>query len=161
MVLHDYEICEAEYPGAIFAMSVTDQDEVDFFAHAPYEKYGATEHAGLSPMFFEVTVRGRLEPDEEKRPAITLKAPQNIREYFEYKNVPEEEWSSATYARMVRDEYIRVARTLVGTGMPHETIVLVDRLQEFFPGEPDLASAEPFSLGLLASQPITERPARQ
>jgi hypothetical protein len=155
VVLHDYETCEAQYPGAIFAMSVTDRDEVDFFSHAPYERYGATEHAGLSPMFFEVAVRGRMEPDEEKRPAITLKAPQNIREYFEFKDVPEEERSAASYARMVHDEYIRVARKLVDTGMPPETVVLLDRLQEFFPDEPDLAKAEPFSLGLLASQKIS------
>ena len=155
IVLHDYETCEAKYPGAIFAMSVTDRDEVDFFSHAPYEKYGATEHAGLSPMFFEVAVRGRMEPDEEKRPAITLKAPQNSREYFEYKDVPEEERSAASYARMVHDEYIRVARKLVDTGMPPETVVLIDRLQEFFRDEPDLAKAEPFSLGLLASQAVS------
>jgi hypothetical protein len=156
LVLHDYERCEAQYPGAIFAMSVTDGDEVDLFSHGPYERYGPTEHAGLSPMFFEVAVRGRMEPNEEKKPAITLKAPQNIREYFEFKDVPDEERSAASYARMVRDEYIRVARKLVDTGMPPETIVLLDRLQEFFPDAPELARAEPFSLGLLASQPITE-----
>jgi hypothetical protein len=160
LVLHDYEICEAQYPGAIFAMSVTDRDEVDLFSHSPYEKYGATEHAGLSPMFFEVAVRGRMEPDEQRQPAITLKAPQNIREYFEYKDVPEDERSAATYARMVRDEYVRVARTLVETGMPPETTVLVDRLQEFFPGEPELAKAEPFSVGFLARQPIAGGPGR-
>jgi hypothetical protein len=158
IVLHDYRICEAQYPGAIFAMSVTDQDKVDLFSHAPYERYGATEHAGLSPMFFEVTVRGRMEPDEEKKPVITLKAPQNIREYFEFKDVDEEERSRAAYVRLVHDEYIRVARKLVETGMPPETTVLVDRLQEFFPDEPDLAAAEPFSLGLLASQPLAGRP---
>lgn len=152
IILHDYEICEAQYPGAIFAMSVTGHDEVDLFSHAPYERYGATEHAGLSPMFFEVTVRGRLEPDEEKRPTLTLKAPSTLREYFEYKDVPEEEWSAAMFARMVRDEYIRVARTLVETGMPPTTVVLVDRLHEFFPDEPDLTKAEPFTLDLLASR---------
>ena len=160
IVLRDYEICEAQYPGAIFAMSVTDQEEVDLFSHAPYERYGATEHAGLSPMFFEVTVRGRMEPDEEKRPTITLKAPQNVREYFEYKGVPDEERSAAAFVRMVHDEYIRVARTLAETGMPPETVVLVDRLQEFFPGEPDLARAEPFSLGLLAGQHLKAEPGR-
>jgi hypothetical protein len=142
-------------------MSVTDEGEVDLFSHAPYERYGATEHAGLSPMFFEVAVRGRMEPAEEKRPTITLKAPQNIREYFEYKDVPDEERSAASYARMVHDEYIRVARKLVETGMPPDTVVLVDRLQEFFPDEPDLARAEPFSLGLLASQTVNERPVRK
>jgi hypothetical protein len=154
IILHDYDICEAQYPGAIFAMSVTEQDDVEFFSHAPYEKYGATEHAKLSPMFFEATPRGRLEPDEEKRPTLTLKAPQSLREYFEFKNVPEEERSAATFGRMVRDEYIRVARKLVETGMPPDTVVLIDRLHEFFPGELDLAEAEPFSLGLLASRPV-------
>jgi hypothetical protein len=43
--------------------------------------------------------------------------------------------------------------------MPPETIVLIDRLQEFFPDEPDLAKAEPFSLDVLASRPVAERPA--
>jgi hypothetical protein len=156
IVLRDYEVCEAEYPGAIFAMSVTDQDEVDFFTHAPYERYGATEHAKLSPMFFEVALRGRMEPDEEKKPIITLKAPQNIREYLESKNVPEEQRTAASYVRLVHDEYIRVARKLVETGMPPETVVLLDRLREFFPDDPDLVTAEPFSLGVLASQRIRE-----
>ena len=61
---------------------------------------------------------------------------------------------------MVHDEYIRVARKLVETGMPPDTVVLVDRLQEFFPNQPELVEAEPFSLGVLASQPITEWPVR-
>lgn len=158
LVLRDYEICEARYPGAIFAMSVTERGTVDFFVHAPYERYGATEHAKLSPMFFEVAVRGRMEPDEEKQPVITLKAPQNIREYFVYKDVPEEDWSAAEYGRMVRDEYVRVARALVGTGMPPQITVLVDRLREFFPEAPELAEEEPFPLGVLAKQPLPERP---
>jgi hypothetical protein len=109
-------------------------------------------------MFFEATPRGRLEPDEEKRPTLTLKAPQSLREYFEFKGVPEEEWSAATFGRMVRDEYIRVARKLVETGMPPDTVVLIDRLQEFFPDEPDLAQAEPFSLDVLAGRPVATRP---
>jgi hypothetical protein len=106
-------------------------------------------------MFFEVTVRGRLEPDAEKRPVLTLKAPQNIREYFEYKNVPEEERSFGAYVRLVHDEYVRVARHLLGTGIPPDTLVLVDRLQEFFPGAPELAGADPLSLTRVASQPLT------
>jgi hypothetical protein len=161
IILRDYETCEAQYPGAIFAMSVTEQEKVDFFAHAPYERYGATEHAKLSPMFYEVAVRGRLEPDEEKKPVLTLKAPQNIRDYFEFKLLPEDDWSAASYARMVHDEYIRVARKLVETGMPADTTVLLDRLQEFFAKEPALVQAEPFALGLLASQQLTEWPVRE
>lgn len=159
IVLRDYEICEAQYPGAIFAMAITDHGEVDFFAHAPYERYGATEHAKLSPMFFEVAVRGRMEPDEDRRLVITLKAPQNLREYFEFKEVPDDQRSAASFARMVHDEYIRVARALVDTGMPPDTTVLVDRLQEFFPDAPGLISAEPFALGLLATQSLAKGPA--
>ena len=79
-------------------------------------------------MFYEVAVRGRLEPDEEKRPVLTLKAPQNMREYFEFKDVPEDARSAASFARMVHDEYIRVARALVQTGMPPETIVPAPRM---------------------------------
>jgi hypothetical protein len=56
---------------------------------------------------------------------------------------------------MVHDEYIRVARKLIETGMLPETGVLLDRLQKFFPDEPELAKAEPFSLGLFASQRLT------
>ena len=41
-------------------------------------------------MFFQATVRGRLEEDEEKRPVLILKAPQNVREYFDFKELPEE-----------------------------------------------------------------------
>ena len=156
LILHDYETCEAQYPGAIFAMSVTEGDEVEFFSHAPYERYGATEHAKLSPMFFEATPRGRLEPDEEKRPTLTLKAPQSLREFFEFKNVAEEDRNAAIFGRMVREEYIRIARRLIETGMPPDTVVLIDRLREFFPDEPDLAKAEPFSLEVLASRPLAE-----
>jgi len=151
-LLDDYERSDAQYPGAIFAMSVPGQGQTDCFSHAPYEKYWSIQHEDLLPMLCDVTVRGRLEPDEEKTPIITLKAPQNIRDYFEYKNVPEEERSPERYVRMVHDEYIRVARELIETGMPPETGVLLDRLQRFFPDEPELGKVEPFPLGLLASQ---------
>jgi hypothetical protein len=87
-----------------------------------------------------------------------LKAPQNLREFFEFKNVAEEDRSAAIFGRMVREEYIRIARKLVETGIPPETVVLVDRLREFFPDEPDLANAEPFSLDVLASRPLAEAP---
>jgi hypothetical protein len=154
LILRDYEQSDSQYPGSIFAMSVTDQGETDLFSHRPYEKYWSVQHEDLTPMFFEVVVRGRLEPDEEKRPTLTLKAPQNMREYFEYRNVAEQERNPELFARMVHDEYIRVARKLVETGISPETGILVDRLQKFFPEDSDLVKTEPFSLGLLACQPI-------
>ena len=81
-----------------------------------------------------------------------MKAPLSVREYFEFKNVPEDERSPELYVRKVHDEYIRVARKLIETGMPPETGVLIDRLQRFFPEDPALAKMEPFPLGLLANQ---------
>jgi hypothetical protein len=155
-ILRDYGKSDAEYPGAIFLMSVTDAEEVDFFVHAPYEKYWNIEHEDLSPFFFEASVRGRLEPGEEKTPILTLKAPQSIREYFEFKNVPDEQRCPELYLRMVRNEYILVARELIKTGIPPDTGVLLDRLQKFFPGDSELTTSEPFSLRLLASRDLSQ-----
>jgi hypothetical protein len=56
---------------------------------------------------------------------------------------------------MVHDEYIRIARKLIGTGLSPEIAVLLDGLQKFFPGRDDLAKMEPFSLELLAKQVLT------
>jgi hypothetical protein len=152
-ILNDYERSDAVYPGAIFLMSVTDAEEVDFFLHAPYEKFWNIEHEDLSPFFFEASVRGRLEPGEEKTPILTLKAPQNLGAYFEFKNVPEEARCLELYLRMVRNEYILVARKLIQTGISADTEVLLDRLQRFFSDDPELAR-EPFPLSLLASQDL-------
>jgi hypothetical protein len=155
LLLADYERSEADHPGAIFSMSITDQGETDCFQHAAYEKYWDIVHEDLSPMFFEAVVRGRVEQSEDRTPIITLKAPQNIREYFEYKKVPENRRSAELYVLMVHDEYIRVARRLIETGMPPDTPVLLDRLQKFFPDEPELGKVEPFRLDLLAGQRLT------
>jgi hypothetical protein len=110
MVYSDYQSSEAPFPGCIFAISVTEDDKVDFLTHKPYERYWNITHEDLSPMFFESTVRGRLEEDEEKRPVVTFKAPQSVMEHFEFKNVPEKERGREKYVQMVHDEYIRIAR---------------------------------------------------
>ncbi len=155
MIYRDYEISEAPFPGCIFAISVTEDDKVDFLTHKPYERYWNITHEDLSPMFFESTVRGRLEEDEEKMPVVTLKAPQSVMEYFEFKNVPEKERGREKYVQMVHDEYIRITRKLIGTGLSPEITVLLDGLQKFFPGRDDLAKMEPFSLELLAREALT------
>jgi hypothetical protein len=124
-ILEDYRTSESSHPGSIFAMAVTDDDQVDYFTHRPYERLWGITHEDLSPMFFQATVRGRLEEDEEKRPVLILKAPQNMREYFDFKELPEGERGAETYNRMVHDEYIRIARKLIATGMDPETGVLL------------------------------------
>ena len=155
MVYRDYEVSDAQFPGSIFGISVTEDEKVDFFTHRPYEQYWEITHEDLSPMFFESTVRGRLEQDEEQKPVLTLKAPQSIREFFEYKDVPEKERSPQKYVQMVRDEYIRVARKLVQTGLPPESGVLLDNLEKFFPDRDDLVKAEPFEVEILAKEGLT------
>jgi hypothetical protein len=154
-VLEDYRISEAASPGCIFAMAVNEKNEVDFFTHRPYEKLWNITHEDLSPMFFEATVRGRLEEDRERQAVLVLKAPQNVREYFEFKEVPEAERNAATHVRMVHDEYIRIGRKLAGSGMDAGITVHLTDLKKFFPDRPDLVEAEPFTLEVLAAEPLS------
>jgi signal transduction histidine kinase len=153
-IAEDYRISESAPPGSIFAMAVTEDDRVDFFTHRPYERLWGITHEDLSPMFFQATVRGRLEQDEERRPVLILKAPQNVREYFEFKEVPEKERSAETYRRMVHDEYIRIARKLIDTGMDPETGTLLTDIPKLFPGRPELEK-EPLELRVVAEQKLT------
>jgi signal transduction histidine kinase len=154
-ILEDYRVSESDHPGSIFAMAVTDDDEVDYFTHRPYERLWGITHEDLSPMFFQATVRGRLEEDEEKRPVLILKAPQNVREYFDFKELPEGKRSAEAYNRMVHDEYIRIARKLVATGMDPETGVLLTDIPKLFPGCTALLEREPIELRVLADQRLT------
>jgi two-component sensor histidine kinase len=155
LVWNDFHACEAEHPGCIFAMAVTEEDRVEFFTHRPYERFYNINHEDLSPMFFEATIRGRLEEDDDKEPVLILKSPQNVRDYFEFKEVPEARRSAELYERMVRDEYVRIGRTLAATGLPPETRVLLSDLARFFGDSPELIAAEPFALALLAEQPVS------
>jgi hypothetical protein len=124
-------------------------------AHRPYDRYWNMNHEDLSPMFFESTVRGRLEEDDERRPLLILKEPQSVREYFEFKSVPEKERNPERHVQMVHDEYIRIARRLIDTGLSPQIAVELTGLQKFFPGQDELVKAEPFPLSLLAKQPLT------
>jgi hypothetical protein len=154
-LLEDCRASDSDHPGSIFAMAVTDGDEVDYFTHRPYERLWGITHEDLSPMFFQATVRGRLEADEEKRPVLILKAPQNVREYFDFKELPEEKRSAEAYNRMVHDEYIRIARKLIATGMDGETGVLLTDIPKLFPGSAALLEKEPIELRVLADERLT------
>ena len=133
---------------------VTEEDHVEFFTHRPYERYYNINHEDLSPMFFEATVRGRLEEDDDKEPVLILKSPQNVRDYFEFKSVAENRRSAELFEQMVRDEYVRIGRTLAETGLPAETRVLLSDLGRYFADSPELLAAEPFPLSLLARQEV-------
>jgi hypothetical protein len=154
-ILEDYRSSDAPHPGSVFAIAVTEDDQVDYFTHRPYERLWSMTHEDLSPRFFEATVRGRLEEDEEKRPVLILKAPQNIREYFDFKEVPEDRRSADIYNRMVHDEYIRIARKLIASGMEGGMGVLLTDIPKLFPGCQALLEREPVELEVLAAQKLS------
>ncbi len=154
-ILHSYRASEAEFPGAIFAMAVTEENRIEFFTQRPYERLWNISHEDLSPMFFEATVRGRLEESEDKTPTLILKAPQNVREYFEFKEVPEDTRNSGLFVRMVHDEYIRIARKLMETGMDGGVGVHLTDTRKFFPGRSELIEREPFPLRVLAEEKLS------
>jgi hypothetical protein len=154
-VYDDYRSSQATYPGSIFAIAVTEANVIDFFTHRPYERHWNITHEDLSPMFYLATMRGRIEEDDEKTPCLILKAPQNAHEYFEFKELPESERSGETFLRMVHDEYIRVARKLIKTGLPSDLGVQLTDLPKFFPGADELDDDNPFPLEVLARQPLS------
>ena len=71
-------------------------------------------------------------------------------EYFKFKEVAESERNAATHIRMVHDEYIRIARKLIASGMDQGIGVYLTDLGKHFPNSPELLEEEPFALGVLA-----------
>jgi len=155
IIYEAYKTSEADYPGCIFAIAVTEEDRVDFFTHRAYDRWWNMDHEDLSPMYFEATVRGRLEEDDEKRPVVILKEPRSVREYFEFKEVPEPQRSAEKHDLMVHDEYIRIARKLIASGLPADINVEVAGLQKYFADREDLVRAEPFPLHVLAQERLS------
>jgi len=155
MVYEAYQRSDAQHPGSIFGIALNEDSTIEFFTHRPYDHYSNVTHADLSPMFYESTLRGRLEEDDLGKLVLTLKEPQNVREYFEFKNIPEKDRSSSKHVQMVHDEYIRIARKLSETGLPPETRVELTGLRKFFPGQVELAQTDPFPLELLVKQALS------
>jgi len=155
MIYEAYQRSDAQHPGSIFGIALNEDSTIEFFTNRGYDRYSNVTHADLSPMFFESTLRGRLEEDELGRLVLTLKEPQNVREYFEFKNIPEQDRSPSKHVQMVHDEYVRVARKLIETGLPSETRVELTGLRKFFPGQVELAQADLFPLELLAKQALS------
>lgn len=151
-VLSDYQRSDSDHPGCIFALAIAEDERVEVFAHKPYERFWNIGHEDLLPMFFEATVRGRLEEDDDKNLVLILKSPQNTREYFDLKEVADEQRTAQEYVRMVRDELIRVARRLIETGLPEAIDVQVAAISKFLP---EVANQEPFPVSILAGQRLS------
>ncbi|MDH3215293.1 MAG: ATP-binding protein [Candidatus Krumholzibacteria bacterium] len=155
VIYADYMVSDAQFPGSIFAIGIDGDNKIDFFTHRPYDRYWNITHEDLSPMFFEATVRGRLEEEEDKTTALILKAPQNVREYFEFRGVADADRNPEKYVELVHDEFIRIARTLIGTGMSPDIGVRLTDLGKFFPQQEELAKLDPLPLEILAKQHLS------
>jgi len=110
-------------------------------------------------MLFQSTIRGRLEEDDQKAPVLILKPPESMVDYFDLKEVPQDERSPAKHLQMARDEYIRVARKLIATGMPPQIGLLLADARRYFPENEELQSEDSFPLEMLANQRLaSEKP---
>ncbi len=154
IVYEDYKKSEAQFPGAIFAIAVKSAGEVEFFTHRPYEKYWNISHEDLSPMYYESTIRGRIEEDDAQQPELILKSPINRADYFEFKEVDVSPADVDRYIAMVHDEYILTARALIRTGLQGDILTHVTDLTKFFPDHDNLFSKDPFPLQELADQSL-------
>ena len=155
LVFEAYRKSKAQFPGSIFAIAITEDDRVEMFTVKPYERDWNISHEDLSPIHFEATHRGRIEEDELKRPILILKPPQNLREYFDFKEVPEADRGPERFTRMVRDECIRIARKLIATGLDPKIPVHLASAPRFFAAPAELLGTEPFPLDLLARQTLS------
>jgi len=152
LLLEDFQTSQALYRGSIFFISVTEEGRVDFFPHQPYEKGVELGHEDLSPIYYEAAVRGRLEENSRREPMLILKTPYSVRDYFEFKGLPEDRFSAEAFNRMVHDEYIRIARILAATGLPPVTPVQLTDLARFLPDLEDRFHSDPIPLALLAEE---------
>ena len=55
---------------------------------------------------------------------------------------------------MMHDEYVRIARLLLETGLEGETVVFMTDAARFFPDRPELYEKEPVPLSLIARQDL-------
>lgn len=158
LVLEACQRSQAQFPGCIFGMAVTEDNRIEMFTHKPYERDWNISHEDLSPMYYQATYRGRMEEDELKQPVVILKPPQSVGEYFDFKEVPEAERGLERFTRMVRDEGIRIARKLIATGLEPQTGVLLSSASRFFSAPPELLGTTPFPLELMARQKLSTEP---
>jgi hypothetical protein len=155
LVLETFRSSTAQFPGSIFAIAVTEQDRVEMFTVKPYQREWNITHEDLTPMYFQAVHRGRLEEDDLKQPVLILKPPQNMADYFDFKEVPEVDRNHERFTRMVRDECIRVARKLIETGLDPQVPTHLASARQFFVTPAEFHETEPFPLDLLAHQKLS------
>jgi hypothetical protein len=155
LLFEAYQKSRAQFPGCIFAIAVTEDNRVEMFAHKPYESDWNISHEDLSPMYYPATYRGRIEEDELKAPVVILKPPQSAREYFDFKEIPESDRGIDRFTRMVRDEGIRIARTLIATGLDAQIPAHLGSARQFFAASQEFHGTESVPLDLLARQRLS------
>jgi|GEM_PF-776134 len=155
LILEAFKNSTAQFPGSIFAIAVTEQNRVEMFTAKPYQRDWNITHEDLTPMYFQAVHRGRLEEDELKKPVLILKPPQNMADYFDFKEVPEADRDHERFTRMVQDECIRVARKLIETGLDPQVPTHLASARQFFATPVELHETEPFPLDLLSRQKLS------
>jgi hypothetical protein len=106
-------------------------------------------------MYYQATYRGRMEEDELKRPFVILKPPQSVGDYFDFKEVAETDRDLDRFARMDRDEGIRIARKLIATVLDPHIPVLLSGAPRFFPSPVEMHGTTPFPLEVMARQRLS------
>ena len=155
IVHNDYVKSDSDYPGCVFTIGVNYDLTLDTFLHKPYEQLYAINHEDLNPMLYDSTIRGRLEDNDDREPALILKEPHSVAAYFDLKEIDSSVRSREKYDAMVRDEYILIARKLLGTGLPSHIQVHVTSADRYLPGFEATLGAEPFGLESLSGLPLS------
>ena len=86
---------------------------------------------------------------------MILKPPQSVGEYFDFKEVVENDRDLERFTRMVRDEGIRIARKLIATGLDPQIQVLFSGAPRFYPATVEMHGTTPFPLELMARQRLS------
>jgi signal transduction histidine kinase len=149
IILRDYQTSGAQSPGCIFFLGLTLDNEIDAFAHEPYEESWDMGHEDLNPMLYDALIRGRYEEGQDRRPQLILKEPHSIAAYFEIKELDGSR-SPERFIQLIHDEYIRIARKLLATGMPSGTPVHLTNAIKYIPDYRTTLGQEPFALSALA-----------
>ena len=75
-----------------------------------------------------------IEEEEDKTPALILKSPQSVQEYFEFKGSNRRgQVSGERTSQWFMTSLSASARTVIDTGMPADIGVHVTDLKKFFP----------------------------
>ncbi|MCA9562107.1 MAG: ATP-binding protein [Myxococcales bacterium] len=154
IVLDDYCKSLAPLPGCIFSIGVNTKGVVDHFVHKAYDPDWMMGHDDLAPMLYEAVFRGRYETDDKYGSALILKSPHKIEEYYDLRNIPELIREPQNGNRMLHNEYIRIARHLIHSGMAPDTRVYITYRERLFTAQNQMFSDDPFPLSELAEHAL-------